>query len=419
MGQTIAEKIFSKKTGSMVYAGDLVKSEIDFLVSHDGLGPMAIDSFKEMEGTKVKNPGRVCFVIDHFVPSPARNYSLMQEKVKNFCKEQNIICYDGGEGICHQVVPEKGYVVPGDLVIGTDSHTCTYGALNAFATGVGSTDAAAVLKTGELWFKVPATIKAVFNGNLRRGVYAKDLILYFTGKVKANGANYKAIEFLGEAINELSIEDRMTICNMSIEMGAKAGLMLADKKTKTWLQNRTNRKYNSIFPDPNAFYESTYEFNAYDIEPQVAQPHQVDNVVPVKNIGNQKIQLAIIGTCTNGRLEDLKIAAEILKGKKLAQGVRLIVVPASRTVLLEAIEQGIIQTFIRAGGMVIAPGCGPCVGSHSGIPSDGETVISTANRNFQGRSGNANAYVYLASPATVAASAITGYITDPREMIGG
>ena len=202
-------------------------------------------------------------------------------------------------------------------------------------------------------------------------------------------------------------------------MGAKAGLMLADKKTLTWLQNRTNRKYSNISPDPDAFYESTYEINAYDIEPQVAQPHQVDNVVPVKNIGNQKIQLAIIGTCTNGRLEDLKIAAEILKGKKLAQGVRLIVVPASRTVLLEAIEQGIIQTFIRAGGMVIAPGCGPCVGSHSGIPSDGETVISTANRNFQGRSGNANAYVYLASPATVAASAVTGNITDPREIIGG
>lgn len=419
MGQTIAEKFFSNKAGNLVYADDLVTAKIDFLVSHDGLGPMAIDSFKEMMGNKIKNPQKACFVIDHFVPSPARNYSLMQEKVRSFCGEQGITYYEGGEGICHQVVPEKGYVVPGDLVIGTDSHTCTYGALNVFSTGVGSTDAAAALKTGELWFKVPKTIKAVFNGSLQNGVYAKDLVLFLTGRLRADGANYKAIEFLGEAISKLCIEDRLTICNMSIEMGAKAGLMLADDKTKLWLEKRVSRKYEPIFPDPDASYETTFEFEACDIEPQVSRPHQVDDVVPVKDVGSQKIQQAIIGTCTNGRLEDLRIAAEILKGKKLAHGVRLIVVPASRTVLLETIEQGIIQTFVDAGGMVITPGCGPCVGSHSGVPSDGETVISTANRNFKGRCGNVNSSVYLASPATVAASALTGCITDPRDIIGG
>jgi len=419
MGQTIAEKIFSKKIGKSVYADDIVTAKVDFLLSHDGLGPMAIDSFKEINGIKVKNPDKACFVIDHFVPSPARNYSLMQQKVREFCKEQNITCYDGGEGICHQVVPEKGYVVPGDLVVGTDSHTCTYGALNAFATGVGSTDAAAVLKTGELWFRVPKTNKVVINGYLQTGVFAKDLVLYLAGRIRANGANYKAIEFSGEAISKLCIDDRLTICNMSIEMGAKAGLMIADNKTKLWLRKRTNREYETINPDVDAVYEKTYEFNACSIVPQVSRPHQVDDVVPVKHVEGQKIQQAIIGTCTNGRLEDLRVAARILKGKKLAQGIRLIVVPASRTVLSEAIEQGIIQTFVEAGGMVITPGCGPCVGSHSGIPSDGETVISTANRNFKGRSGNAHSSVYLASPATVAASAVTGYITDPRNMIGG
>lgn len=419
MGQTIAEKIFSNKTGNLVYADDIVTAKIDFLVSHDGLGPMAIDSFKEMNGVRVKNPDKICFVIDHFVPSPARNYSLMQQKVKDFCYEQGITFYDGGEGICHQVAPEKGYVVPGDLIIGTDSHTCTYGALNAFATGIGSTDAAAALKTGELWFRVPKTIKVVFNGNLQKGVYAKDLILYLIGRISADGANYKAVEFSGETINALGIEDRFTICNMSIEMGAKAGIMLADKKTELWLKGRTSKEYEPVFPDSDAVYDCIYEYNACGIEPQVAQPHQVDDVVPVKDIKNKKIHQAIIGTCTNGRLEDLRTAARMLENKKLAKGVRLIVVPASRTVLLKALEQGIIKTFVDAGGMIITPGCGPCVGSHSGIPSDGETVISTANRNFKGRSGNANASVYLASPATVAASAITGYITDPRDIIGG
>ncbi|MGI6113748.1 MAG: 3-isopropylmalate dehydratase large subunit [Mahellales bacterium] len=419
MGQTIAEKIFSNKTGNLVYADDIVTAKIDFLVSHDGLGPMAIDSFKEMNGVRVKNPDKVCFVIDHFVPSPARNYSLMQQKVKDFCYEQGITFYDGGEGICHQVAPEKGYIVPGDLIIGTDSHTCTYGALNAFATGIGSTDAAAALKTGELWFRVPKTIKIVFNGKLQKGVYAKDLILYLVGRISADGANYKAIEFSGETINALGIEDRFTICNMSIEMGAKAGIMLADKKTELWLKGRTNKEYEPVFPDSDAKYDCIHEYNACSIEPQVAQPHQVDDVIPVKDIKNKKIHQAIIGTCTNGRLEDLRTAARMLENKKLAKGVRLIVVPASRTVLLKAIEQGIIETFVDAGGMIVTPGCGPCVGSHSGIPSDGETVISTANRNFKGRSGNANASVYLASPATVAASAITGYITDPRDIIGG
>ncbi len=419
MGQTISEKIFSNKAGRPVFSDDLVTVRVDFLMSHDGLGPMMIDAFEEMGGTKVKDPMKACFVMDHFVPSPARNYSLMQNKIRKFCKAQDIICYDGGEGICHQVVPEKGYVAPGDLVVGTDSHTCTYGALNAFATGIGSTDAAVVLKTGELWFRVPKTIKTIFNGRLRKGVYSKDLILYLAGKIKADGANYRAIEFSGETISGLSMEDRFTVCNMSVEMGAKAGLMIADDKTKLWLKSRVEKEYKIINPDADAIYEKIYEFNAYDIEPQVSRPYKVDDVVSVKQTEGQEIQLAIIGTCTNGRLEDLRVAANILKTRSVAQGVRLIVVPASKTVLLEAIEQGIIKTFIEKGAMIITPGCGPCVGGHSGIPSDGETVISTANRNFKGRSGNVNSKVYLASPATVAASAVMGCITDPRDMIGG
>lgn len=295
--------------------------------------------------------------MDHFVPSPARNFSLMQEKIRVFCNEQNIMCFEGGTGICHQVVPERGYVVPGDLVIGTDSHTCTYGALNAFATGVGSTDAAAALKTGELWFKIPKTIKVVFNGSLQHGVYSKDLVLFLAGAIKANGANYKAIEFLGEAISKLSLEGRLTISNMSIEMGAKAGLMMVDDKTKSWLKKRTNRYFHPFHPDLDASYESIHEFDACSIAPQVARPHQVDDVVPVTEVNKVKIKQAIIGTCTNGRIEDLKVAANILKGKKLANGVKLIVVPASRAVLLDAIDQGIIRTLIDVGGMVVTPGC--------------------------------------------------------------
>lgn len=416
MGQTIAEKIFSNKVGSKVYAEDLVSAPVDFIVSHDGLGPMAVDAFQYMKGDKVANPDKVCFVFDHFVPSPVKNYSLMQEKVKKFCLKNNIKLYDSGEGICHQVVPEKGYVVPGDLVIGTDSHTCTYGAINAFATGVGSTDAAACMKTGQLWFKVPKTIKTVFRNTLSEGVYSKDLVLFLIGKIGADGANYKSVEFHGDAIKSLEVEDRFTISNMSIEMGAKAGLMVADEKTKKWLDKRAKREYQGIAPDGDAAYDNIYEFDANDIEPQIALPHQVDNVASVADIKKTNISLAIIGTCTNGRISDLKIAADILKNKKVASGVRLVIVPASRSILLDAINQGIMQTLIEAGGMLITPGCGPCVGTHAGIPSDGENVITSANRNFKGRCGNGDAFAYLASPATVAASALTGFVTDPRSI---
>lgn len=414
MGQTIIEKIFSNKSGKDVFKGDIASVNVDFIVSHDALGPMAIDSFKDMNGEKVANPQKTCFVMDHFVPSPARNFSIMQEKVREFCNEQDVILYEGGEGICHQVVPEKGYVVPGDVVIGTDSHTCTYGALNAFATGVGSTDAAAALKTGKLWFKVPETIKVVFYGSLKPGVFAKDLILFLAGVIGADGANYKAIEFCGKAIEDLDMESRLTIANMGIEMGAKAGIMLADHKTREWLAARGRRDFHPVFPDSDADYEKVYEFDSGTIKPQVAKPHQVDTVVSVEEVVGTKIHQAVIGTCTNGRLSDLIIAANIVKGKKIASNVRLIVVPASRTVLLQAIEKGVISTLVEAGAMVVTPGCGPCVGGHAGIPADNENVLSTANRNFKGRMGNANSFIYLASPATVAASALTGYITNPQ-----
>ena len=327
--------------------------------------------------------------------------------------------YDIGEGVCHQLVPEKGHVGPGSLVIGADSHTCTYGALNAFATGVGSTDLAAALISGKMWFKVPESIRFVCRGRLPAGVYSKDLILYLIGQVTADGATYMAAEYTGEAIAALSVDARFTIANMAIEMGAKAGLMEADDKVWDWVREHRvpsgRGSFEAVSPDPEAVYARVLEYDVSGLEPQVAKPHQVDNVAPVGEVAGIAIQQAVLGTCTNGRLEDLRIAAGILKGRRVHPEVRFIVAPASRRIFLEAMDEGIIQELVRSGAAVVTPGCGPCVGTHNGIPADGENVISTANRNFKGRMGNSNAFIYLASPATVAASALAGAIADPRE----
>ncbi len=417
MGQTIAEKILSEHSGQRVYAGDIVVAEVDMIMGQDGTSPLAIKAFNSMGGAGVCDREKVVMVIDHSAPSPNEGVSALHKLMREFAADKGFKLYDIGEGVCHQLLPESGKVGPGKLVIGADSHTCTYGALNAFSTGVGSTDLAAAMICGKMWFKVPETVKFVLNGVLPPGVYAKDLILYLIGDVTADGATYQAVEYTGEAVAALSIDGRMTIANMAIEMGAKAGLMNADEKTAQWLQQYTKEKFTPIFADADANYAAVKEYDVSKLEPQVAKPHRVDNTAGVSEVAGTPIQQAVIGTCTNGRLEDLRIAADILKGKKIAKGVRLIVAPASKRVFLAAMAEGIIQTLVEAGAAVVTPGCGPCVGTHNGIPSDGENVISTANRNFKGRMGNSNANIYLASPATVAASALTGEITDPRNYL--
>ena len=402
MGKTIAEKILSEKSGKDVQAGEIAIAQVDFCLAQDGTAPLAIDSFRKMEGKKVFDPEKVAFFIDHNAPSPQQNVSALHRLMRDFAREQGLPhFYDAGEGISHQLMIERGHVRPGDLIVGADSHTCTGGGLAAFACGVGSTDLAALLISGQLWFKVPQTIKVILKGNLPGGVYSKDVILYLIGERGADSATYKALEFSGEVMKNLSREALLTIFNMSVEMGAKTGMM-ADSGVK---------------PDEDAQYSETWEYDISGLEPQVAKPHTVDNVSPLAEVEGTKIGEAFLGTCTNGRLEDLRIAAAIIKGKKINSQVRFIVAPASRKVYLEAIKEGIIEVLVKAGAVVVNPGCGPCVGTHQGVPGDGETVISTANRNFKGRMGNPRALIYLASPATVAASALEGKISDPRKYL--
>ena len=417
MGMTIAEKVFSSHCGREVRAGELVVSEVDFMMGQDGTSPLAIKAFRELGGEKVLDPARVALVIDHSSPSPLEGVSNLHAMMRAFAAEQGVGLYDVGCGVCHCLLPEQGHVAPGDMVIGADSHTTTYGAINAFSTGVGSTDLAAAMLTGKLWFKVPSTLRLELRGKLPVGVYSKDAALFLAGELTADGATYLALEYGGEAIGSLSVEARFTISNMAVEMGAKAGLMEADDKTLAWLSGRVTRPFTPAAPDADAAYERVEEFDLSALTPQVAEPHRVDSVRPVEEVEGIAVQEAVIGTCTNGRLEDLEVAARILAGRRVSPQVRLIVAPASRQVFLEAMEKGIVQRLIEAGAAFVTPGCGPCVGTHNGVPSDGERVISTANRNFKGRMGNAEAFIYLASPATVAASAVAGKITDPRRML--
>mgnify|MGYP000888395493 CR=1 FL=1 len=417
LGKTIAEKILSLKSGQDARANDIVVADLDFIMGQDGTSPLAIQAFQEMEAKKVFDPAKIAMVIDHSAPSPLQGVSELHDQMRRFADQQGIFLYDIGEGVCHQLVPEQGHVVSGDLVIGADSHTCTYGAINAFSTGVGSTDLAAGLISGKLWFKVPETFKFVVNGTLPPGVYSKDLILHLIGDVTADGATYMAAEYVGPAIDALSVEARFTISNMAIEMGAKVGLMEADDKTRAWVEEHGKRPFAPVKADPEAVYARVKEYDVSNLEPQVAKPHTVDNVSPITEVAGTPIQQGVIGTCTNGRIEDLRIAAAILKGRRIRPGVRFIVAPSSRQVMLQAIREGLLETFVESGAAVVTPGCGPCVGTHNGVPSDGENVISTANRNFKGRMGNNKAFIYLASPATVAASVLTGVITDPRDYI--
>jgi len=414
---TISEEILSNHAEKEVKAGQIVISPVDFTMSQDGTTPLTIVAFDKMEGSGFNDPDRYCAVIDHNVPSPLEGVSNLHTKMREFVGKYGGTMYDIGDGVCHQLVTEQGHALPGEVVIGADSHTCTYGAINCFSTGVGSTDLAAALITGKTWFKVPETIKLVYDGELQKGVFSKDAALHMVGSITHSGATYKALEIHGEIIDSLSVEARMTISNMAVETGAKVGLMRCDEKVDAYAWPRAKRPFEGVEPTEDAEYEKIIEDDLSDLPPMIAKPHEVDNVAEIDELEGMNIDQVFIGTCTNGRLEDLTIAARIMKGQSVAKGVRLIVSPASREIHLNAMENGVMDALVKAGACVTTACCGPCVGTCNGIPSDDEVVISTANRNFKGRMGNITARIYLASPATAAYSAIKGKLADPREVI--
>ncbi len=409
---TISQKILSRASGydGMAEPGEIVEAEIDYAMSHDGTSVLAIRSFREMGSERVWDPDRVVVPYDHIVPANNETAADLQREVRNWAREQNIShFFDCGTGVCHQVFPEQGFALPGTLLVGADSHSCTYGAFGAFGTGVGATDMAEIYSAGRLWFRVPETIGIKVEGRLAPFVSAKDIALQVIGDLGADGATYKAVEYIGPAIEGLSISGRMTLCNLGVEMGAKAAIVPPDEKTDEWLRGRARQPYTQVFSDPDS-YQQQYDYDIAELEPQVAAPFRVDNVRPVSELAGLKIDQAFIGTCTNGRLEDLEAAAGILKGKRVR--ARTLVIPASREVLLDALKRGIIQTLVEAGAMIGPPGCGPCLGAHMGVLAEGEVCVSSSNRNFPGRMGKGG-LVYLASPATVAASALQGRLAVP------
>ncbi len=415
----IIEKILANASGKReVSPGEIIEASIDVAMIHDLTGPLAIKSFRKIGAKKVWDNKRIVVILDHIVPASSVISANLHRIVRNFVEEQNIEnFYDVGRGgVCHQVMPEKGHVRPGEVIVGADSHTCTYGAFGAFATGIGSTEMAAVFATGKLWFRVPEVIKVNVTGKFRKLVTAKDLTLNVVGNIGADGAIYKGLEFGGATIREMSVDGRMVLCNMAVEMGAKAGIIEPDQKTLDYVKDRTDKTIKPVKSDPDAVYERVLDVDISDLEPQVAVPHSVDNVKPVSEVEDIEVDQAFIGSCTNGRLEDLRSAARVLKGKRIAGGVRLVVIPASQEIYLNALNEGLIKTFMEAGATIGNPNCGPCLGGHMGILAEDEVCISSSNRNFVGRMGSTKSYVYLASPATVAASAITGTITDPRRL---
>jgi len=420
---TITEKIFGRASGRPVRAGDFVMASIDRAMTHDITGPLAVEGFYEImrdeKEKKVWDPTKIVILFDHQVPADSLNAANNHIMLRKFAKEQKIKhFYDLYEGVCHQVMPEKGHVLPGQLVVGSDSHTCAYGALGAFGTGIGSTDMAAVFALGKLWFRVPESMRFEVNGKLGDRVYSKDIILRLIGDVGADGARYKACEYAGDAIRKLDVSQRMTISNMAIEMGGKAGIIEADAKTEAYVKQRSP-KYKldrDMKSDKNAVYSDVREYDVSDMPPQVACPHNVDNVVDIEEIEGKKIDQVFMGSCTNGRFEDLKIAAKVMDGRPIAKGIRMIVIPASHTEYMKALKSGLVEEFMDAGALVESPCCGPCMGGSFGLLGPGEVGLSTSNRNFKGRQGSPDAFVYLCSPATAAASALKGRITDPRSV---
>ena len=410
MAQTIVEKIISSHAGKAVHAGELVVARVDAAMASDTTAPLAIKAFKSMGGKTVWDPKRCILVIDHAAPAPNERIANLHLMMREFAREQKCVLFEAGAGICHQLMIEKNIARPGQIIAGADSHSTSYGAIGALGTGVGSTDLAAVLLTGKIWLKVPETIKIEIKGHMPKGLQSKDLILTVLRETGIAGANYQSMEFSGEAISRLSLAGRITLANMMIEAGAKTGFVHPAGLELPY-------EFAPVLPDPDAVYQRTINIDAAAMQPMISRPHSPDNVVPVGEVEGRPIHYAFIGTCVNGRLEDLQVAARILKGARIHPSTRFIIGPASRQIFLDAVKDGTAEILTAAGATFIPPGCGPCVGTHSGVPGDNEVVISAANRNFKGRMGNPNANIYLASPATVAASAREGRITNPLKYI--
>lgn len=416
MGQTLAEKIISDRCNKELHADEIVIVPVDICMLQDGTGPLALQQLNRLTTHQVQ---KTIIFLDHAAPSPRQELSNTHKALREFAEKTGVRLSEIGEGISHQILAES-FVNPGDIVIGADSHTCTSGALAAFATGMGSTDAAVVMATGKTWLRVPLTFLINVQGDFSRGVSAKDLILYIIGMLGADGATYRALEFAGEAVEKMPMSGRLTLCNMVVEAGAKAGLIASDGVTRAYLKEKGREKgYREIKADKDAKYERVFEINAAKLEPMVAFPPTPDNVKPISQIKakNIRIDQVFIGTCTNGRIEDLRLVAEILQGRRCAQGTRLLIAPASRQVYLQAVKEGILEILVGAGATILSPGCGPCVGIQGGILADDEKCLSTANRNFKGRMGNPNSKIYLSSPATAAWTAVKGKISDPREKV--
>ena len=417
LGKTLAEKILSEKSQGDAHSGAFVVAKVDLVFAQDTTGPLTVREFQTSGFKRLANPEKTVLFLDHAAPSPNQQLSADHILLRQFSRQSGCLIFDVGEGVCHQLVAES-LAKPGDVIVGADSHTVTAGALGAFATGMGSSDVAVAFGLGKTWLKVPETIKVVVSGSFPEGVSAKDLALHLIGQLGADGATYKALEFGGDSVVKMSIPGRLTIASMTVEAGAKVGLFPSDEVTQDYLaeQGRSDH-YQPVSPDADASYEKIINIDVSRLEPMVSQPHAVDNTALARQLKGIEIQQVFIGTCTNGRLEDLAVAATILKGKKRHPDTRLIVAPASREVLLGAIEAGYIATLLEAGAVILPPGCGACLGLHQGVLADGESCLSTANRNFKGRMGNPDAFIYLGSPATAAATAITGEITDPREVM--
>ncbi len=417
MGNTIAEKILARVSGREdVKVGDIVNAKVDVAMSHENAG-LVRRIFSEIGVERVWDPDRIVIIFDHRVPAESVKTATGQKTIRDFVEEQGIKhFYDINTGICHQVLAEKGFSRPGILLVGTDSHTTTAGAFGAFATGIGATEMAGVWATGELWLRVPPTIKIEIRGNFQKMVSAKDVILHIIGEIRADGADYRAVEFYGETVEGMGISERMTLSNMSMEMGAKVAFVPPDDKTFEYVEPRAKGWWEPVYADEDAEYERELVFDVSSLDYQVAFPHRVDNVKPISSAKGIRIHQAVLGSCTNGRLEDLRIAGGILKGKKVHKGVRLIVIPASWDIYMSAMKEGLLEVFIESGGVIVNPGCGPCLGAHQGLLAPGERCIASTNRNFQGRMGSPDAEVYLASPAVVAASSIAGEIIAPEEV---
>jgi len=417
MGKTLAEKIIGEHCGKDVKAGDFVVANVDVTAVQDGTGPLTVQELQKIGLEQCANPQRTILFIDHAAPSPRKELSNAHKILREFSKKTGAILSEVGEGVCHQRLVED-YVNPAEILVGADSHTCTSGALGAFATGMGSTDVGIAIALGKTWLKVPETFKIEVSGEFQDGVYPKDLILHLIGMIGADGATYKALEFCGETIKKMQMSDRFTLSNMAVEAGAKAGLIASDEITREYLISRgRGDAYREISADADAVYERVIEIDVTRLEPTVSCPHTVDNTKKAASLSEIKVDQVFIGSCTNGRIEDLRVAADILRDKKVNPEVRLLVIPASRDVFLQADREGLIEVFVKCGGTIMTPGCGPCVGVHAGILGDDEVCLSTQNRNFQGRMGNTKGSIYLCSPATAASSALTGYITDPRKIL--